>query len=295
MRILCPNCHAVYEVGPLIKNAVLVCHRCNTEFTPDDRPFSPDEEKKEVSEKLPLFDTSPAENKAEVKESGQTDMQEADPGSHVYIEQEAPQPIIPGNELGEEFKEEPSQEKNEAPAIAEEPVPSIPRRKKSRIWPWLVMMLMLIGGGGFYFKQDVWLAHPWVRSLLINSKIDVPLLNEDWNIVSDSVQGQWITRQDNSRILLIEGRVENQLYCSMSPPKILVRFYMPGSDKIVSEQLMQITEPPTLEKIQQAPFSAPPIDTVPVESRGSRSFMLVFEELPADANNFELSPVAMPR
>ncbi len=32
MRIVCPKCHAAYQVGAVIKNAILVCHRCNTEF-----------------------------------------------------------------------------------------------------------------------------------------------------------------------------------------------------------------------------------------------------------------------
>ena len=32
MRIVCPECHAAYQVGAIIKNAILVCHRCNTEF-----------------------------------------------------------------------------------------------------------------------------------------------------------------------------------------------------------------------------------------------------------------------
>lgn len=32
MRIVCPNCHAAYKVDAVIKNAILVCHKCNTEF-----------------------------------------------------------------------------------------------------------------------------------------------------------------------------------------------------------------------------------------------------------------------
>jgi len=32
MRIVCPECQAAYNLGPMIKNAILVCHKCNTEF-----------------------------------------------------------------------------------------------------------------------------------------------------------------------------------------------------------------------------------------------------------------------
>ena len=32
MRIVCPKCQAAYNLGPMIKNAILICHRCDTEF-----------------------------------------------------------------------------------------------------------------------------------------------------------------------------------------------------------------------------------------------------------------------
>ncbi len=32
MRVVCPECFASYQVEAVIKNAVLVCYRCNTEF-----------------------------------------------------------------------------------------------------------------------------------------------------------------------------------------------------------------------------------------------------------------------
>ena len=32
MRVVCPECFASYQVEAVVKNAVLVCHKCNTEF-----------------------------------------------------------------------------------------------------------------------------------------------------------------------------------------------------------------------------------------------------------------------
>ena len=32
MRVICPECFASYQVDAVVKNAVLVCHKCNTEF-----------------------------------------------------------------------------------------------------------------------------------------------------------------------------------------------------------------------------------------------------------------------
>ncbi|MDQ7004376.1 MAG: hypothetical protein Q9N67_05470 [Ghiorsea sp.] len=32
MRVICPQCFASYQIEAVIKNAILVCHKCNTEF-----------------------------------------------------------------------------------------------------------------------------------------------------------------------------------------------------------------------------------------------------------------------
>jgi len=32
MRVICPECFASYQIEAVVKNAVLVCHKCNTEF-----------------------------------------------------------------------------------------------------------------------------------------------------------------------------------------------------------------------------------------------------------------------
>lgn len=323
MQILCPQCHAVYEVGPLIKNAVLICHRCQTEFSADGKPVSPDTNHAPAGEsELPLFEqvAPPAEEEPSQPpaKTVATD-EESEPDSPILAEAAEEPREKPDSETGtdeeHEEKEPPTVPKREVLSIAKileeggddtppseaeasEEVPEEPmvlRRKKSSIWPWLVMILLLLGSSGFYFKQDTWLSHPWVRSLLINAHIPLPVRNEDWSIVSDSVQAQWISRQDGSRVLLIEGKVENRLYCSMNPPKILVRFFAPGSNNLQAEQTHIITEPPTVGQIRQAPYITPAKDKVPVESRGSRTFMLVIENSPKGGDHFELSPVAVER
>lgn len=308
MRILCPQCHAVYEIGPLIKNAVLVCHRCQTEFGADGKPVSSGANHAPANDsELPLFErTAPGQEEPSRKSSPQpptTTAEESEKPDTPVAAGESDQEgsaIVPKHEILSVAKIIEANNNTPPPSESEEttetPEPPVAlRRKKSRIWPWLVMMLLLLGSGGFYFKQDAWLGHPWVRSLLINAHITLPLRNEDWSIVSDSVQAQWISRQDGSRILLIEGKVENRLYCSMYPPKILVRFFAPGSNEMVAEQTHIITEPPTVRQIRQAPYITPAKDKIPVESRGSRTFMLVIENSPKGGAHFELSPVAVAR
>lgn len=279
MRIHCPQCHAAYEIGPLFKNAVFVCHRCQTEFAIDgaDSPAgNPD--RLPADNSLPLFIQAASDDTPRHSRT-----------VHATPEERRSIADIPETHAQRETSPE-------TPTATNALIPPTSlRRKKSRIWPWMVMILLLLGGSGFYFKQDAWLNHPWVRSLLLNARIALPPRNEDWRIVSESVHGEWITRQDGSRILLIEGKVENRLYYSMNPPAILVRFFAPGANEPVAEQTLPITEPPVLKQIQRAPYISPGKDSVPIESRGGRTFMLVIEGSPEGANHFELSPVAVAR
>lgn len=307
MQILCPQCHAVYEVGPLIKNAVLVCHRCQTEFGADGEPIASDVNRTPASNsELPLFELAASgRNESSPEQASQpsaaTDEERGErdtPNTPEKTAREEPPVASPHKILSISKILEEESDGTQPSAIEEgteipEDSSVILHRKKSRIWPWLAMMLLLLGSGGFYFKQDAWLSHPWVRSLLINAHISLPLRNEDWNIVSGSVQAQWISRQDGSRVLLIEGKVENRLYCSMNPPKILIRFFAPGSNDALAEQTHIITDPPTIQQIRQAPYITPAKDKVPVESRGSRTFMLVIENSPKGGAHFELSPIAV--
>ena len=201
--------------------------------------------------------------------------------------------------------EEPAEEQTEAPAEKETEVgdvfldkaeslePTPPARKEIRIWPWLVVILLIISGVGFWYKQDAWLDHPWVRSVLINLHLPVTVRDKDWVIVPESVQGNWLKRDDGSQVLIIQGRIENLLYCELSPPKILVRFFdESGITESLEERIMSITEPPSMEKVKHAPFVTPGLDRVAVEAQGQRGFFLVLESLPEQAADFTLNPVA---
>jgi len=41
MHVTCPQCHATYELKDDIQHVLLVCHRCQTEFTTDDEKKAP--------------------------------------------------------------------------------------------------------------------------------------------------------------------------------------------------------------------------------------------------------------
>lgn len=325
MRISCPQCKASYEVGTVIRNAVLVCHRCHTEFSMDQsQPETKEKEAVRDSEKsLPLFESvsqrkatadSPQQPEPVTPAATEDDVPSFLAGEHEYaalIRREAmpfPQPPVKGESgrLRPPITEKPeiqepdtSSAPDNTPHIqlrAEDEVgvaPTAPYRSNVEIWPWLIVMLLVIGSVGFWYKKDAWLDDPWFRSVLINLHLPVEVRDRDWFIIPSSVQGHWLERDDGSQVLIIEGRIENLLYCDLAPPKILVRFFDDtGITESLGEKLMAITEPPSMEQIRHAPFKLPDSDKIDIESQGQRGFFLVVENLPERTADFTLSPVA---
>ncbi len=344
MHISCPHCHATYKVGPLIRNAILVCHRCRTEFSLDDRPIAQQQpEEADTEHSLPLFEHVTGQQERVEKKVEPTDgaaSQEVEyphadnqpatipvpaflEGDHKYAGQVEREKPSAKPDAAEEEKisapaetackensvadaDQPSPEKpkgaagNEASPPLQETVkqteragmPLPPARQHVVIWPWLIAMLLLIGGAGFWQKQDAWLDHPWLRSVLINMHLPVEVRNKDWFIIPASVQGHWLKRDDGSQVLTIQGRIENRLYCELPPPQILVQFFDDtGLTESLGEKLLPITEPPSMEQIKHAPFVMPEKDRIPVEARGQRGFFLVVESMPERTADFTLMPV----
>jgi hypothetical protein len=318
MQISCPHCHAAYEVGALIKNAILVCHRCHAEFSMNDEIARREQDQKraEAEATLPLFDLS---KRKQSEESSETHPHPPLPsreksrevvteksvhkeksgipvptfiaGDHGYADETGfKEPIIVKHsadnpQLPDEI------DSDEISSTAYEPL--APARKELVIWPWLVAMLLIISSFGFWYKKDVWLDHPWVRSVLINMYLPVEVRDKDWFIVPDSVQGHWLKRDDGSQVLLIQGRIENRLYCELPPPHIAIHFFDDsGINESIDEKTLPITEPPSMDQVKHAPFVTPDLDRIPVEAQGQRGFFLVLESLPDQVADFTLSPVA---
>jgi transcription elongation factor Elf1 len=167
-----------------------------------------------------------------------------------------------------------------------------PTRRKARIWPWLLFILLSAAAAGVWFKQDAWLQNSWVRSTLINLGVSLPLQGSDWRIDRESVHSQWLTRDDKSRILIIEGKVSNLLFSELPPPTIRVALFdLPGARKPVATRDMAITEPPSLPSLKKTPFTRPANDRLPIAGEGSRSFVLVLEKLPEGIRDFSLIPI----
>ncbi len=346
MHITCPHCSATYEVGPVIKNALLVCFRCHAEFNVDETPIEAKSDHSaliEQEEVLPLFDhveksrselsaadenpdEPDADESVSIEEIGEPGSESESEEAHMETNPEAgcedvvdielteiEEDTLPVTQSPDEESDEPAEavpeklpeaetEETEAEPegadeekpLNEEPQETVlpPARGRAAIWPWLIVILLMIGGSGFWYKQDVWLDHPWVRSVLINMHLPVQVRDRDWHIIPESVHGQWLTRDDQSRVLVIEGRVANRLYSELSPPQIQVQFFDDsGLDQILGKVTVAITEPPGIEQIKHAPFVSPEIDRVPVEAQGERGFFLVLDSLPERTADFTLTAV----
>jgi hypothetical protein len=275
MIISCPKCKAQYKLDSLIKNAILVCHRCGTEFNPN-QETKPAQMR--IAQGVSLFDA--AQQQVNKKESPAMDT-----STDIDVEQH-------------DVVSEPT-DTTETPITTYDISDDItthldksmlmPKRASVRLWPWLILVLLCIAGFGVWQNQQQWLQHPWVRSAMLQMNLPIKAKDSDWLIVRDHIQQQWIDRQDKSRVLLISGYIQNRLYAKQIPPAFLVTFFDIPESGAIDTRLMSFTEPPNLPQIRHAPYIAPPKDTVPIAAKGKRAFTLVIEHVPEGTRHVSLS------
>jgi len=390
MRVICPHCQTIYQLQGLEADAVLVCHRCGTEFglgdkpedaqdidsaaitdaqTPDmfaglpvetaesanaespagssddmfseqSMPFSeqsmpeeavdlPAEEPAAESigqsdypepEDIPLYepatdaepapDVEPANDVAPADDVEPTSTEEqADTLEPVIIplRDEWPQAAASDAEkiiISDPAEDEPREDSDNSIDIPSDDTPSDhvpsddtpsgpPPRGKARIMPWLMSIVLLIAGTGFWINHEAWLNDPWLRSVLINAGITMQIRDKDWQVDPESVSAVWIERKAGETVLVITGEVGNQLQTDLPPPLIHVTLYARDNpDEMIAERDEIITRPPLMQTIRKAPYTAPPRDNAPITALAKRGFVLVLENLPQNAGNFTLQAKA---
>jgi len=159
-----------------------------------------------------------------------------------------------------------------------------PVRHTTHIWPWLLMILIVLTTAGFWIQKDAWLDNRWLRSSLTNIGFDMALRAKDWRIDPASIQAQWIVRSDGSRSLLIRGVIQNLLNSEMPLPKInMILFSKTEPDQQIGniglEIILQSTDPQLAVR-----------DTRPVPALGQRRFTVMAESLPDNTGDFSLMP-----
>jgi len=352
MQIVCPTCDARYEIEEIEEEALLVCHRCETEFTVAPTPPSASarvlddahllsllksgrsSDREGAKEERPLRAPTvpfvePVESGPQQDAAHEPELPTAEPDAplrvvperfdvHHYVanhksvsdktvvaEEQASQQqaahhsvaaprIVP---LHEEPESEPLDESEEvqthtaAPRRLTESMIA-PHRKRASIWPWLTALLLLIGAAGFWFKQDIWLDNLWLRTILIRMHMPVDVRPTDWRIESASVQAQWVTRDDQSQVLMIQGQVSNLLAVELPLPMVRIRFYAAENPtQLVGEFNAEITDLPNEDLVRHAPYIKPATDQFPVAAKGSRTFVLVVENAPEKIGDFALDPL----
>lgn len=233
MRIVCPECHAAYQVGAIIKNAILVCHRCNTEFDTYGNKIAEDNETAKVFE---------------------------------------------------------NQEKHAPTFGVKDLIQSGMGEKKEQVWLWMILILLALIFTGTAMQWEHWKFNSMARAVSIEINQDTPILDRDWKIIANTVQNQWLKRQDGSLVLVIEGQVRNLVGTALPPPEIKVTFITQIGEDI--EVILPITEPADLETLQSTPFISPPVDTTPISMLATRGFLLLIEEAPQTTQHILLHAIA---
>jgi len=275
MLVSCPQCKAKYQLAATIKNAILVCHRCGTEFHANQT------EKKStiVDNELSLFEYTETNKKETVIKAKPT---------QIFSDNKlalSAQQIDKTNPDAEQLETKP----DDMPHI---PLPKervLPKRNQTRIWHWLMLVLICISLLGIWNNQKQWLAQPWMRSLMMNMQLPVTSSAADWGILKDNLHSQWIDRQNHSRVLFIDGYIQNRLLSEQAPPAIQVSFYDMPNSRAIQTRIITITEPPNLPAIRHAPYIAPAIDQIPVSAGGQRAFNLVLENVPEQAREVSIN------
>jgi len=335
MHVVCPHCQAAYQLERVDEGTILVCHRCGTEFDfgqPPEGAGSIGEEhsgQHDNEEHLPLFSTNSTsresvhDDNAEAPFSDVIDGTLADPdeneGMNAELEHqteltdpdqsteasdqivlEETSPVVqeespPDAEDSGKETAEPAISGKGTPEDEDAPLPP-PHRASVRIMPWLLTIMLVIAAVGFWFKHDVWLDDPWLRSVLINVGLPVEVRDKDWRIQPGSIRAQWVKRDNGSQIMVIEGRVKNLLQCELAPPAIRFSiFARDDPEHLLLQRELPISQPPLMVTIRRIPYIVPPEDRVPVSALGDRGFVLVLEGLPKNAGDFTLTPVSRGR
>ncbi|MDQ6969716.1 MAG: hypothetical protein Q9M16_04330 [Mariprofundus sp.] len=165
-----------------------------------------------------------------------------------------------------------------------------PQRQSSHILPWFMVMLSLIAASGFWFQYDAWMDKRWLRSGIINLGFNLTARDKDWLIVAGSVQPAWIIRPDGSKAFTIKGQVKNLLSSPMPPPRFeIVFFSKTNPDQRLATQMLDFTQTPSEQAMQQPDDQTPYIDNKAIAGLTSRQFIFLIDSLPPNSGDFSIT------
>jgi len=275
MHLTCPHCQANYDIAQDVGDAIFVCHQCGQEFSAPSEPIDGGQ---------PEPDLRQAWRALQWQSVSRGFAMPPWQGIDIFV----PPPECQDLTASEPVEEEPDSGEEEVMFAEPEQAPA---RKNTHIWPWLMMILILLASSGFWVQRNAWLDNRWFRSALINVGFDMPRRAKDWRIAQASVQPEWITRLDGSKILLVRGNIKNLLNSDMPLPNIKMMFFSKTEpDKQIANAVLEITLNPSDQQTHQVPYLAPARDARLVPALGNRSFTIVAQSVPENTGDFTLTP-----
>lgn len=164
-----------------------------------------------------------------------------------------------------------------------------PGRETAQIWPWLFATVIVLALTGIWVQKALWMDNRWMRSHLIGMQLPLENRAKDWQIVPQSVQAKWITRNDDSRVLLISGTIKNLLNVTMPTPEIELSLYDAHQPQLkITERRFPVAAYPDEKLIEKTPLQK----STHVKFAAGKSvtpFSIVVESLTGNFGDFTLS------
>ena len=258
MFISCPSCQNKQDIDPDVEPTNLLCSQCDSDI-------SIQTEETEHADQKPLWIH----------------------GSNLF----ASPPFLRKTDNSENEENEPS----DPPLFPtdkqiDEPLElAAPIRERVHLWPWFFSALLTLTAVSIWTQKEVWLDNRWMRSTLSNLALPLENREKDWLILPQSVRTEWITRDDNSRAMVVSGYIKNLLASSMLYPDIEITFFSNlQPDLTLGKRVLPLTGKPDFKAISQSPYVAP--ETLKMAKESSETeFVMVIESVPDGTGDFTLT------
>ncbi len=167
-----------------------------------------------------------------------------------------------------------------APTAEEQATIAPPKRRKHRIWPWLLVLLLALAAAGLWVQREAWIHHPVVRSVLLKTGLSHLASESDWWVDEQNITMHWERAGEGQpQVLVFEGQVENRLRLPLPLP----RFEAVFADAPEQPHILHSVASQHLDEAIAANGQLKPewYDQRPVAAGESRHFILVLHGLDA--------------
>jgi len=155
---------------------------------------------------------------------------------------------------------------------------------RGKLWPWLLVLLLLISGIGFWLNHSRWMMAEIPLSV---RAWWAPQRSLGWKI--HDIHSQWVSRPQGKPLLTLSFTLENHTLFHRPPPPLLATFHTRNSHHIASPRVIVLTQQPTQQQLMQTPWIPPQEDHRKVPANGRLSYTVVFNNPPKLLKNIDLS------